>query len=406
MKTKEQSAQETTATVTNTELRSTAEERHPEAKPRDPKPPYYSGPVESRLPRRSFMLGAMAALSATSWHSVAAAPAGSVEHNVPPDATKNPGTRKSISIALEPYDRHLPFVERRTFLSSGAELDIRFVGQLAEHKHGRNRHERFLHGREFDAAELSLSSYLMYRQRHDDIIALPIFPRRLFSFSNIWVRNDSKATKWADLASTVVGVPTFQMTLGIVARHDMAVVEGVDWKSMSWASSHPENVSVNAPVTRLTSPSLVHALISGEISAILTPEIPPDPAFRRQARRLYGERARSMELDLLKRRGYAPIMHLIAVRTSLVKQNPTLASELIDIFTAAQEQAWERYNDPGWGLAFWGRQELENQIDAVGHSSWSHGLENNRAALVDFCNASVAQGLIETSPDIDAIFLR
>ncbi|MBR8640523.1 hypothetical protein KEF29_17395 [Streptomyces tuirus] len=310
----------------------------------------------------------------------------------------------SVTIAIEPYDRHLPLLERASTTDSGVELDFRSVGQLADHLHGRDRHERFLHHREFDVAELSLSSYLMYRQDHDDIVALPVFPRRMFGFSNAWVRRESEAESWADLKSGVVGVPTFQMSMGIVARHDMAAVEGIDWTSMTWASSHPENIELDAPVRRLAASSLAEALGSGEIDAMLTPEIPADPDFRRRARRLYGSRSRAIEIGLLRTRGYAPIVHLVAARTSVLERHPDLGRELVDVFTSSQETAWDRYSDPGWGLSFWGALELEEQEDVMGRACWAHGLEPNRRALRDFCGAAVAQGILPTAPDVDRLF--
>ncbi|MFF5979449.1 hypothetical protein ACFY78_11440 [Streptomyces olindensis] len=310
----------------------------------------------------------------------------------------------SVTIAIEPYDRHLPLLERGWTTASGVELEFRSVGQLADHLHGRDRHERFLHEREFDIAELSLSSYLMYRQDHEDVIALPVFPRRMFSFSNVWVRRESKAASWADLKSAVIGVPTYQMSLGVVARHDMAVVEGVDWTTMTWASSHPENVELDAPVRRLAASSLAEALGSGEIDAVLTPEIPADPEFRRRTRRLYGSRSRTIELGQLRTCGYAPVVHLVAARTSVLERHPDLGRELVDVFTSSQEIAWDRYNDPGWGLSFWGALALEEQEQVMGRSCWTHGLDPNRRALLDFCGAAVAQGILRTAPDLDRLF--
>lgn len=309
-----------------------------------------------------------------------------------------------VTIAIEPYDRHLPLVERAWCTTSGVPLEFRLVGQLAPQQHGRDRHERFLNGDEFDAAELSLSSYLMYRQRHEDVIALPIFPRRLFSFSNVWVRHDSEATCWADLVASVIGAPTFQMSLGIVARQDMAEVEGVAWTSMDWVTSHPENVTFEAPVRRLVAPSLADALATGEVQAIVTPEIPSDPSFRQGARRLFGSRAKTIELEQLRTRGYAPIMHVLAVRTSVLERDLDLAQELIDVFSRAQEVARERYNDPGWSLTFWSRQEVEQQEDVRGPDCWVHGLEPNRRNLQDFCDAATAQGILRQPADLDALF--
>lgn len=309
----------------------------------------------------------------------------------------------SVTIALEPYDRHLPLLERAWTTPSGSLLSVRAVGMLAAHEHGLARHERFLHGHEFDVAELSLASYLMYRQQHDDVIGLPVFPRRLFSTSNVWVRRSSQATSWIDLRGQVIGVPTFQMSLAVVARDEM-MRAGVDWRSLTWASSHPENVAVRAPVRRLSSPTLFEALGSGEIDAVLTPEIPSGPEFRHVARRLFGAKAKHIEMEHLRGRGYVPIMHLIAMRSSVLERHPHLVPELVALFCEAQDLAWQRYDDPGWSLGLWTRLALEAQDDAFGRGCWASGLEPNRTALEDFCAAASEQGLLERPPALDALF--
>lgn len=92
------------------------------------------------------------------------------------------------------------------------------------------------------------------------------------SFSHVWVRRDSPYTSWKGLASSVVGVPAFQMSLAVVARADMAEVEGVSWHGLTWATTQPESVELDVPVRPIEAPSLFAALQSGEIDAILTPE--------------------------------------------------------------------------------------------------------------------------------------
>jgi 4,5-dihydroxyphthalate decarboxylase len=57
---------------------------------------------------------------------------------------------------------------------------VRQVGQTVVLRDGEFRHERMMSG-EFEAAEFSLASYLMARDRGLELTAIPVFPRRLFS---------------------------------------------------------------------------------------------------------------------------------------------------------------------------------------------------------------------------------
>ena len=65
------------------------------------------------------------------------------------------------------------------------DRNILIVGQSDRQRDGEERHERMLKKTEFDVAELSLSSYLMAKSRAMPFTAMPIFPRRLFSHSQM-----------------------------------------------------------------------------------------------------------------------------------------------------------------------------------------------------------------------------
>ena len=91
-----------------------------------------------------------------------------------------------LTIALSHYDRHIPFFDG-SVSPEGIDLKTLFVGQGRPGKDGTGRHERMLRKGEFDICEVSLSSYLMARSRGMPFTAIPVFPRRLFSMSQMWV---------------------------------------------------------------------------------------------------------------------------------------------------------------------------------------------------------------------------
>ena len=67
----------------------------------------------------------------------------------------------NLSIALERYDRHFPFFDGTVKPPAGVRLEVFQVGQSGPLRDGGDRHGRMLHGKEFDIAEFSMSSYLM-----------------------------------------------------------------------------------------------------------------------------------------------------------------------------------------------------------------------------------------------------
>jgi len=146
-----------------------------------------------------------------------------------------------LTMALSHYDRHLPLLDG-SVQAAGVDLQVLEVGQSEPLKHGRDRHERMLQKHEFDVCELSLSSYLMARTRGMPFTAIPVFPRRLFSLSQIWVNVDAGINAPQDLVGKRVGLSTFQTTLSVLAKGDLQSEYNVSWRKIDWVVSKEEAV--------------------------------------------------------------------------------------------------------------------------------------------------------------------
>src|SRR3989337_3536280 len=114
-----------------------------------------------------------------------------------------------LTSARSHYDRHIPFFDG-TVVAEDVELTVLEVGQSYPLRHGLDRHERMLQKGEFDICELSLSSYLMAKSRGMPFTAIPVFPRRLFSLSQMWVNTDAGIQEPQDLIGKKVGLHHFQ----------------------------------------------------------------------------------------------------------------------------------------------------------------------------------------------------
>src|SRR5579863_4840466 len=87
---------------------------------------------------------------------------------------------------------------------------------------------RMLRHREFDVAELSLSSYTLSLFRENPpFIAIPVFPSRVFRHSCIYVNADSGIREPKDLAGKRIGNPEFQMTAVVWIRGILSDEYGV-----------------------------------------------------------------------------------------------------------------------------------------------------------------------------------
>ncbi|HYA30544.1 MAG TPA: taurine ABC transporter substrate-binding protein, partial [Acidobacteriota bacterium] len=108
-----------------------------------------------------------------------------------------------ITLALGSYDRHAPLLEG---CIQHPDFDIEYI----ELDPQQGRHERFLQHFEFDAAELSFSSYCIAIDQGLPVKAVPIFPRRLFSQSQMY-KNVNCGVEWPkDLVGKRIGLSGYQ----------------------------------------------------------------------------------------------------------------------------------------------------------------------------------------------------
>ena len=180
-----------------------------------------------------------------------------------------------LTLALSHYDRHVPFFDG-TVRAEGLDLNVLIVGQSDRQRDGEDRHERMLQKAEFDAAELSLSSYLMAKSRGMPFTAIPVFPRRLFSLSQMWVNADAGIQEPQDLIGKKVGLHSFQNTLATLAKGDLQSEFDVPWRRIHWMLSKKDNIPFEpesgVKIEQLSPTAKVGDMLeSGEISAMMTP---------------------------------------------------------------------------------------------------------------------------------------
>ena len=313
-----------------------------------------------------------------------------------------------LTMALSHYDRHIPLFDG-SVRAEGVDLQVLEVGQSNPLKHGQDRHERMLQKGEFDICELSLSSYLIAKSRGMRFTAIPVFPRRLFSLSQMWVNANAGIHAPRDLIGKKVGLSTFQTTLSVLAKGDLQAEYDVPWRKIAWYISKDEAVPLK-PIEgvnmRLVKPEqkMGAMLDQGEIDALMVPH-PPQEALRGGARirRLFTD-PKAEETKYFQKNGYYPIMHLIVFKDDALSKNPSLATGVMGAFDRAKEVCMEYYDDPNWSRFVWGRHLFEEERKVFGGDPWPHGVKKNRANLERFIGYSLDQGLMEKKLDIEELF--
>lgn len=314
-----------------------------------------------------------------------------------------PMTKLKISLALGSYDRHAPLLEG---CIGHPDVDVTYI----ELDPQQGRHERFLQHFEFDAAELSLSSYLIAVDQGLPVHAVPIFPRRLFSQSQMYKNVNCGIDSPADLAGKKIGLSAYQNTLGVRAKGDLTHFYGVPGASVTWVTPGKEVVDVELPAnlkieTRANMAEIEEEFVEGKIEAMFVSRLPK--AFRDgnpNVSRLFPDPQREEE-RYLRQVGFFPIMHVLALKKELEQNHPELPRALFDIFEHAREWAMQRWVDPNWSMAIWGRCELERQSKLCGFDPWRNGREANRKNIEQFALYSHEQGLTQGRLTPDELFV-
>lgn len=314
-----------------------------------------------------------------------------------------------LSIALDRYDRHFPFFDGTVTAPAGIELTVLQVGQTVVLRDGEFRHERMLHDGEFDACEFSFSSYLMAKDRGLDITAVPVFPRRLFSPGLFYVRGDSDIERPQDLVGRRVGINSFQTTLSVLARGDLKNRYGVAWEKIVWYVVNQEKVAFQPKAGVVIKPlgagaDLGQALAEGHIDAFIHPHPPHSVTSGSvRARPLFDDTVEE-ELRYYRTAGYFPIMHVIAMRSSLVRDLPHVALAVMDIFREAKRISRSYFDDPNWSQLAWARKYMAEEARLFGADIWPVGLADNEKNVREFIDYMLDQGLISRRLNIGELF--
>lgn len=267
---------------------------------------------------------------------------------------------------------------------------------------------RMLRHQEFDAAELSLSSYVLtLHQDPPPFVAIPVFPSRMFRHSAVYVRVAAGIRDPEHLVGRVVGLPEYQLTAHVWIRGILQDRHGVAVDSVTYRTGgletpgRIEKAPLDLPPHIVVEPippdrTLSELLLAGELDALYTPRIPA-PFARRDPRvqRLFPAVV-AAERAYYEDTGIFPIMHVVVLRRSLYERHPWVAQSLTKAFERARAQAWPRLHDASalHVMLPWLNLQFEEARDLLGDHYWSYGLDpRNHHVLATFLRYHHEQGL-------------
>jgi len=318
-------------------------------------------------------------------------------------------TKLNLTLACWDYDRTRALMDR--VQPEGIELN--YLPMAVE-----ETFFRMLRHREFDVAELSLSSYCVSLSRGESpFIAIPAFPSRFFRHSCIFVSAKSAIREPKDLIGKRIGTPEYQMTAPVWIRGVLEDDYGVPVDSVTYVTGgeetpgRDEKLKLDLPprikIERAPPGKTLSGMLrSGEIDALHTARAPScftDGSG--DARRLF-EDFQSVERTYFKRTGIFPIMHVIVIRRDVYQAHRWVAQTLMQSFREAQALAYAEFEETAalkimlpWLLA-----HLEETRREMGRDFWPYGVEPNRNGLETFLRYHHEQGLSPRKLGIDALF--
>lgn len=283
--------------------------------------------------------------------------------------------------------------------------------------------EVFSGSQSMDITEIGLHPFMIAYDNDNfrDYTLLPIYPMRVFRHKSIFIRNDRGIEVPQDLIGKKVGTAGYSSTSLTWIRGILKDEYGIDPEDLNWVFSDgdsskkiagkisaQEQVMPKGIVMITGSPGKDESdlLESGEVDVIFHAAEPRafvqgDPNIER----LFPD-FRSVEQQYYEKTGVFPIMHAVAVRTSLLEEHPWLAQAIFDAYSEAKTLAYKEMTLLGWAndMLPWYSQELFDTKQFMGENFYSYGMDDNRNALETLFRYSYDQGFTKELLTVEDLF--
>ncbi|GAB4079110.1 ABC transporter substrate-binding protein [Modestobacter muralis] len=307
-------------------------------------------------------------------------------------------SRLNLTFACGDYDRTRA-LEEGTVRPEG--IDLTYLRLPVE-----ETFFRMMRYREFEVAEMSLSSYVKSLDLDEPpFVALPVYTSRQFRHAGIFVNTESGIEKPEDLRGKVVGTPEWQLTANVWIRGFLDDQYGVPVDSVEYRTGGQETpgriekAAVDLGDRIRISPvgpgqTLSRMLADGEIDAFQGPRVPSSFVPGGNVRRLFADPV-AAEKQYFAGTGIFPIMHVVVVRRDVYERHPWVAQTLTKALHLAKSKAAAELYDAS-ALRFmlpWLIPGLEEARTLLGEDYWSYGLQGNEHVLATFLRYHHEQGL-------------
>jgi 4,5-dihydroxyphthalate decarboxylase len=264
---------------------------------------------------------------------------------------------------------------------------------------------RMLNNEEFDASEMSFSSYTILRSEGDTrFVALPVFPSRVFRQNALYVRAGSPLGDPRGLKGKRIGLGDYQMTAAVWARGFLQHEYGVRPEEVTWVVGKPIRAIRQPQGVRLEllsdASNLEQMLERGEIDALMSVMIPR--GLGSTVQRLIPD-FRRVEHEYFRKTGIFPILHTLVLRRPVYEANPWLAVSLYRAFCRARDLALAQvYDTDALTVSSpWIIDELERSREV----KWDYSIEGSRPTLEALVQYLEEQQLVRRRMAVEELFV-
>ena len=287
---------------------------------------------------------------------------------------------------------------------------------------------RQLKFQEFEVGEMSMSSYLIARERGFDMIALPVFPSRRLFHTEFSYHTDSGIQKPEDLAGKRIGVGEYQQTAALWQRGVLEHDFGVSQFKVHWYMERTEELS-HGGATGFTPPpgisfqrippdkSMASMLMNNELdAAAINSPWKNTPNIISRSHRIPGTGGDPSKVKLLfddrkaeakrffQKWGFLPVNHAYTIRGDIYRKYPWAAFNLYSAFVKAKAHFNAKLMDSIPSGLFFGKEYLAMTQEIFGSDPYPYGVKGNRKMLQTLIDFSHEQGLTSKKARIEELF--
>jgi len=276
--------------------------------------------------------------------------------------------------------------------------------------------------KKYDVTEIGLIPFITKYINDDfrDYTLIPVFISRTFRHRNVFVHVDAGIEKPEDLIGKKVGTPGYGMSANTWIRGFLLDEYGVKASDMHWieTTKSSDGGALNPDLGKyyfeddfplIKGPENVdesELLISGQCDALITAITPK--AFLEgnpKIKRLFSN-VKETETEYYNKTKMFPIMHVVAIRTDVLKENPWVSEAVFQMYSEAKAIAYDNLESSTVSRVTlpWTIDEFASTQAIMGTNYWTYGIEANRKELEAIMRYMFEQGLLKRQITFEELF--